>query len=64
MAPTLQPDIALDLALAVVASSQTPLLLLDRSLKITGASTSVCRTFHLEPAEVRGRVMFKLGAGE
>lgn len=49
MAPTLQPDIALDLALAVVAASQTPLLLLDRSLKITGAGPAFCRTFHLEP---------------
>jgi two-component sensor histidine kinase len=58
------PDIALDLALAVVASSDAPLLLLNSALTIVAASRSFCRVFQIDPASVQGRALSELGAGE
>ena len=58
------PDIVARLALALVAQSQTPLLLLDGDLKVVAASASFCRVFHIEPSAVAGRKMFDLGEGE
>ena len=58
------PDIALDLALAVIASSDAPLLLLNSSLTIVAASRSFCRVFQFDPATVQGRALAELGAGE
>jgi two-component sensor histidine kinase len=57
-------DMALTLVMAVIASSGTPLLLLDDELAIIAASTSFSRAFHLNPATVTGRSLFELGAGE
>ena len=50
--------------LAVVASSNEPLLFLDEDLRIIAASASFCRTFQIDPASVPGRQLADLGAGE
>lgn len=60
----IHPEAADSLTLAVVASSNAPLLLLDGDLTIIAASTSFCRAFHLDPAGVGGRPLSGLGAGE
>ena len=60
----LHPEMALDLARAVIASSNAPLLLLDGDLAVLAASTSFCRAFQIDPANVRGHQLFELGAGE
>ena len=52
------------LALAVVESSDVPLVLLDGALEVIAASGSFCRSFHLDPATVVGRPLFALGGGE
>jgi two-component sensor histidine kinase len=54
----------LSLALAVVVSSDAPLLLLDGDLIVLAASTSFCRSFGIEPSGVSGRSLFELGDGE
>ncbi len=60
------PDtaVALNLALAVVASSAAPVLLLDGDLKIVAASASFCAAFHVDPAVATGHTVAELGAGE
>ena len=58
------PDIALNLALAVIASSDAPLLLLDDALTVVAASRSFCRIFQIDPAVVPGHSLSELGAGE
>ena len=58
------PAVALNLALAVVASSNAPLLLLDGSLTVIAASGSFCRTFQIEPDNVADRPLASLGKGE
>jgi two-component sensor histidine kinase len=50
--------------LAVIASSNEPLLFLAGDLSIIAASASFCRTFHIDPASVPGRQLSELGAGE
>jgi two-component sensor histidine kinase len=50
--------------LAVIASSNEPLLFLAGDLKIIAASASFCRTFQIDPANVPGRQLSELGAGE
>ncbi len=62
--PTAHPDVSLNLALAVIASSTAPLLLLGGDLKLIAASTSFCRTFQIDPAKVVGHPLPELGAGE
>jgi two-component sensor histidine kinase len=52
------------LALAVVASSNAPLLLLDGDLDVVAASDSFCAAFQLDPASVRHRPLAALGDGE
>jgi hypothetical protein len=51
------------LAMAMVASSEAPLLLLDGAFDLIAASASFCRTFDIEPAAAAGRSLFGLGAG-
>jgi two-component sensor histidine kinase len=63
MAPH-EPDVTLGLALALVASSSAPLLLLDRDLTVVAASASFCKCFPIAPAGVRDRRLGDLGAGE
>ena len=58
------PDLALSLALAVVGSASSPLLLLDGTLAVVAASASFCEAFHLDPLAVPGRKVFELGDGE
>jgi two-component system, sensor histidine kinase PdtaS len=56
--------VTLDLALAVIASSNVPLLLLDDNLRVVVASLSFCDTFGIDPATVQRRHLAQLGAGE
>ena len=62
--PTAHPDVALNLALAVIASSTAPLLLLDDDLTLIAASASFCRSFQVDPASLAGRALGQLGSGE
>jgi two-component sensor histidine kinase len=50
--------------LAVIASSNEPLLFLSSDLTVIAASASFCRTFQIDPASIPGRLLSKLGAGE
>lgn len=61
---TEKEDAALSLTVAVVASSNGPLLLLDQGLAVVVASQSFCRDFALDPKGVVGRSVFELGRGE
>ncbi len=56
--------IADELALAMVVSSDAPLLLLDGDLVVVAASDSFCGAFQVQPADVSGRSFFDIGAGE
>jgi len=60
----LHPDAAENLALAMVAHSEAPLLLLDGDLMVVAASASFCRSFQIDPATVANRSVFDIGAGE
>ena len=62
--PLSHPDVALNLALAVVASSTAPLLLLDGDLTLVAASKSFCRAFGIDAASVPDKPLRELGAGE
>lgn len=64
MNPTTHPDVVHNLALAILASSAAPALLLDGDLVVIAASTSFYHVFTLEPGEVTGRPLFSLGNGE
>jgi two-component system, sensor histidine kinase PdtaS len=66
MAPrqTSPQDIELNLALAVVASSAAPVVLLDGDLKIVAASKSFCSAFQIDPDTLQGRPFRDLGSGE
>jgi two-component sensor histidine kinase len=57
-------DIAFSLTLAVVTASPAPLLLLDGRLTVVAASLSFCDVFGLDPAEVVGRPLYALDAGD
>ncbi|WP_423069420.1 sensor histidine kinase [Devosia sp. CN2-171] len=50
--------------LAVVATSDTPLLLLAGDLTVIAASTSFCLAFDIDPATVRGKPVLAIGDGE
>lgn len=50
--------------LAVVVSSNEPLLFLSADQKVIEASTSFCRTFEIDPATIPGRALSELGNGE
>ena len=56
--------IADTLALALVASSDVPILLLDGDLDVVAASASFARAFKIDPATINGRSLFALGTGE
>jgi two-component sensor histidine kinase len=62
--PTIHADVTLDLALAVIASSTAPLLLLNGDLTLIAASESFCRAFQIDAASVPNRPLRELGAGE
>jgi two-component system, sensor histidine kinase PdtaS len=60
----LRPDPATSLALALVATSQAPLLLLDEESRVIGASASFCSSFGIDPDAVNGIALALLGGGE
>ena len=60
----LHPDAALGLALALIASSTVPLVLLDGDLNVVAVSRSFCQAFEIDLASAPGRSIFELGAGE
>jgi two-component system, sensor histidine kinase PdtaS len=62
--PASLPDIGLNLALAVIASSTAPLLLLNGDLTLVAASKSFCHAFKIDPATVADKPLRGLGAGE
>src|SRR6478609_8200318 len=65
LAPTLHLEThSLSLMLAVIASSDAPLLLMDGDLQVIAASASFCRDFQIEPASVPGKRLSALGQGE
>jgi two-component sensor histidine kinase len=58
------PEAARDLALAVVALSYTPLLLLSGDLTVVAVSASFCDAFQVDSATTCNRPFFEMGAGE
>jgi hypothetical protein len=50
--------------LAVIASSNEPLLFLSGDLNVIAASASFCRTFKIDAAGIPGRPLSKIGGGE
>lgn len=62
--PPIHPEAANNLALAVIASSNAPLLLLDGDCNVISASTSFCRAFQLDPVNIADRPLAALGSGE
>jgi two-component sensor histidine kinase len=62
--PPAHPDVALNLALAVIATSTAPVLLLNEDLTLIAASKSFCQAFQIDPVSVPGRAFAELGAGE
>jgi two-component system, sensor histidine kinase PdtaS len=61
---SIPPVVADTLALALVASSDAPIILLDGKLDVVAASASFARAFQIDPAAVSARSLFSLGAGE
>lgn len=57
-------DVGMSLALAVIASANAPLLLLNGALEVIAASTSFCREFEFDPDKMVGRRFAELGDGE
>lgn len=55
---------ALSLMLAVIATSETPLLLLAGDLTVIAASTSFSAAFGIDPSTLRGKPVLEMGAGE
>jgi two-component sensor histidine kinase len=62
--PPADDDVGNSLALAVVASSSAPLLLLDGGLTVIAGSESFSAAFALDPASIVGSRLADLGAGE
>ncbi|THD43908.1 MAG: histidine kinase [Bradyrhizobium sp.] len=58
------PDIEAASTLAVIGSSNEPLLFLAADFTIIAASASFCGAFQIDPASVCGRPLADLGAGE
>lgn len=61
---TTHPDVARDLALAILRSSNAPALLLDEHLVVIAANTSFYAAFALDPQNVIQQPLLTLGAGE
>jgi PAS domain S-box-containing protein len=60
--PHLNP--AASLALALINSSRSPVLMLDDKFGIVRASQSFCSAFGFEPDQIEGVALARLGAGE
>ncbi len=61
---SLLAEAADSLALAVIASSNAPVLLLDDQLNVIAASETFCETFEIDPERAAGRPLAELGDGE
>lgn len=57
------PEAATSLAMALIASSQAPLVLLDDELKVVSASNSFCHAFDLPQFGLIGTRFAELGDG-
>jgi two-component sensor histidine kinase len=64
MTSTLPAHVEAASTLAVIASSNEPLLFLTTDLKVIAASASFCRTFQIDPASIPGRPLSAIGSGE
>jgi two-component sensor histidine kinase len=64
MASVSPPHVEAASTLAVIASSNEPLLFLAADLTVIAASASFCRAFQIDPANVSGQRLADLGAGE
>lgn len=64
MAKTLAVHFEAASTLAVVVSSNEPLLFLTDDLKVIAASASFCRAFNIDPVTIPGRPLAELGNGE
>ncbi|MFZ5707437.1 MAG: sensor histidine kinase [Pseudomonadota bacterium] len=62
--PTTHRDVAHNLALAILASTTAPALLLDGELRVIAGTAPFYRTFGLQPQTVDGKPMLQLGTGE
>ena len=60
----IRPDATLGLALAMLASSTVPLVLLDDALNVVAVSASFCRAFAIDPDSAADQPLSALGAGE
>jgi two-component sensor histidine kinase len=60
----LSPETASSLALALIASSQTPLLLLDDRFAVVSASASFCSAYGTDPSDIEGLALSSVGSGE
>jgi len=60
----LRPDAAASLALALIASSQAPLLVLDDRFVVISASASFCSAFAIDPRTIEGIALANIGNGE
>ena len=58
------PEVSASLMLAMIASSQAPLLLLDGNLAIIAASESFCHSFQLDSGSVCGQALASIGSEE
>jgi len=58
------PDSAHNLGMALVMSSSTPLVLLNRELVVKAVSGSFCRAFALDPEQVIDAELLSIGKGE
>jgi two-component sensor histidine kinase len=58
------PAVADSLALALIASSDAPIVLLDGEFKVVAASASFADAFQIDPASIKGSSLFALGTGE
>lgn len=61
--PPLHPLAATSLAMALVASSRAPILLLDEDLTVISASVSFGEAFDIDPATVSDTSLADLGGG-
>ena len=63
--PAPLPPVVVDsLALALVAASDAPILLLDGGFVVIAASASFAREFQIDPDTAEGQSLFALGEGE
>jgi two-component sensor histidine kinase len=60
----LRPDAAASLALALIQSSQAPLLVLDDRFVVISASATFCSAFGIDPRSAEGTALAKMGNGE